>query len=33
MPFLNNINIKELYINYNKKEALFNIQRFILKYI
>jgi hypothetical protein len=23
--FLNNINIKGLYINYNKKEALFNI--------
>jgi hypothetical protein len=23
--FLNNINIKRLYINYNKEEALFNI--------
>ena len=25
MPFLNNINIKGLYTNYNRKETLFNI--------
>ena len=24
-PFINDINVKRLYINYNKKEALFNI--------
>jgi len=32
-PFVNNISVKRLYINYNRKEALFNIRRFILKYI
>jgi len=32
-PFVDDINIKGLYINYDCKEALFNIRRFILEYI
>jgi hypothetical protein len=31
--FINDINIKGLYTNYNKEEALFSIRRFILEYI
>ena len=33
MPFLNNINIKGLYINNNSKEALLSIKRYILENI
>ena len=33
MPFLNNINIKGLYINYNSKKVLLGIRRYILEYI
>jgi len=32
-PFVDDINIKGLYTNYNGEEALLNIRRFILKYI
>jgi hypothetical protein len=31
--FINNINIKGLYINYNKEFKLFNIRYFIYKYL
>jgi len=33
MLFLNNINIKGLYTNYNREEVLPSIQRFILEHI
>ena len=33
MPFLNNVGIKGLYINYNSKEALLGIRRYILEHI
>jgi hypothetical protein len=32
MPFVNNIEIKELYTDYNNKEILFKIRRFIFEY-
>jgi len=32
-PFINNVNIKGLYIDYNGEEALLDIRRFILEYI
>ena len=33
MPFLNNVSIKGLYTNYNSKEALLGIRRYILEHI
>jgi hypothetical protein len=33
MPFLDNVDIKGLYINYDREEALPSIQRFILEHI
>jgi hypothetical protein len=33
MLFLDDVGIKGLYINYNNKEALLSIRRFILEYI
>jgi len=33
MPFINDIRVKKLYNDYNNKESLFKIRRFILKYI
>ena len=32
-PFIDDVGIKGLYINYDKEEALLNIRRFILKHI
>jgi hypothetical protein len=32
-PFVDDVSIKGPYIDYNGKEALFGIRRFILKYI
>jgi hypothetical protein len=33
MPFIDNIKVKGLYINYNKKLKLFRICRFVFKYL
>ena len=32
-PFIDDISVKGLYTDYDGEEALFNIRRFILKYI
>jgi hypothetical protein len=32
-PFIDNIRVKGLYINYNKKLKLFKIYRFVFKYL
>jgi hypothetical protein len=32
-PFLNDIRVKDLKTDYNRKESVFSIRRFILKYI
>jgi hypothetical protein len=33
MPFIDDIKVKGLYINYNRKLKLFKIRRFVFKYL